>query len=174
MSVIPVPYGRPIVERIAQELFTRLQKLEAGAAKSGMKYTVQRPTVRGPTKRSHLDVRLTQAPPEPNPEASCIGNPPAMGYNVQFNIRVALDPSEDDLTPADEYLNTVEADVIETVCNASYLSGSYSWQAFEGLAINAMWAAREHVAADGGFDGINVPLIVTYRVAETDPYSLRS
>ena len=50
-----------------------------------------------------------------------------------------------------------------------------AWWNFGGLAINAAFESIEkYIADDGGANGVLVPLRVTYRVSETDPYTARA
>lgn len=116
----------------------------------------------------HLQIVLTQADPEDIPELFCPGNPPAIAYLQRFNIRCHIMPSEKDPTPFDEYVNTMTADVVKAVT----YTGS-DWFTFGGLAIDAKWETRENIDADGGVDGVNIPLAITYRTSETDPYAVR-
>lgn len=164
MSVTAV---RPVVERIAQELFARLRLLTAQYSVYSPVPEVIRPKRLDNWSPKNMQIVLTQEAPEINPELSCPGNPPSVARDVLFNIRCHIMPSERDPTPVDEYVNTLAADVVRVVCDAA------DWHTFGSLAINAEWQTQENIDADGSFDGINVPLLVTYRTDETNPFTVR-
>ena len=48
------------------------------------------------------------------------------------------------------------------------------WHNFDGNAINADFGAQQTATSDGGYDGIAIPLMVTYRISEGDPYTVRA
>jgi hypothetical protein len=41
-------------------------------------------------------------------------------------------------------------------------------------AIDAEFRSPEYVTADGGLDGVNVPIAITFRTDEGDPTSVRA
>ena len=91
---------------------------------------------------------------------------------LPINIRCRIMPSETDTTPVGEYINVIAAEVQRVVCDESDLT--YSWHTFEDLSFNAMWGSHEIVNGEGGFEGINVPLQVMYRVTEGNPFEVRA
>lgn len=167
MSVVA---SRPVVERIADALYERLRHLAAGYSEHTAVTEVIRPTQRGKSySPKHLQIVLTQSAPEAVEELSHPGNPPALAWRQIFNIRCHVNASEKDPTAVDTIINTMAADVVKVVCDA----GTH-WHNFNNLAIDAEWLPTEPVDADGGFDGINVPLAVTYRTSEGNPYAVRA
>lgn len=164
MSVVAV---RPILEQIADAVFQRLRLLAAGYSVYTAVSEVIRPTRQGGFTPKHLQIVLTQNAPERNDDLSCQGNPPSVAWDVQFNIRCHVMPSEKDPTPVDEYTNTMAADVVRVITDAT------DWHTFGYKAINARFETPENIDSDGSFDGVNVPLVVTYRVAENNPYTQR-
>lgn len=165
---MPVSAARPVVERIAVVLFGRLQLLAAGFAPSTYVPEVVRPTRMGGFTPQHMQVVMTQDDPEEVPELMIPGNPPAIAFRQVFNIRCHVMPSEKDPTPLDEYINTVSSDVVLAVT-----STGAQWHTMGGLAIDSQWLTRERVEHDGSFAGINVPIAVTYRTSERNPYQHR-
>lgn len=165
MSVVTV---RPVVYRIADELFNRLQTLAAGASEYTRVYEVVKPTRLAQYTPRHLQIIVTKGEAEELPDLMCPGNPPAIAWKQTFNIRCHVLPSEKDTTPVDEYCDVFEADVIRVVC------GYTNWHTFGGLAINAEWKPAEAIDSDGGIDGVNVPIAITYRVDEGNPYNVRA
>ena len=165
---MPITSTRPIVERIAVALKERLDLLVAGYSSSLPVSEVIRPTRFGGFTPKHLQIVLTQEDPEELPDLFIPGNPPAVAYRQQFNIRVHLMPSEKDPTPVEEYINVAVGDVVRVVTDAGD-----QWFNWDGLALDSRWSAPEHVDADGSLDGVNVPLLVTYRTSELNPYVVR-
>ncbi len=167
-----VAAARPVSERIACELFDRLQLLAAQYSVYTPVSEVIRPTRMGGYTPKHLQVVLTQNDPEVNEELGCPGNPPATAFNLLFNIRGHVMPSEKDTTVVDEIINTFDADIVRAVTDASFYGAM--WYTLGGLAVNAEFQTRESIDADGSFVGFNLPLLVTYRTDENNPYNVRA
>ena len=165
---MPVTAALPISERIAAVLFERLQLLTAGLSDYSKVYEVVRPTRLGGFTPRHLQIMLTAGDKQRVPELDYPGNPPANAYQQTWNIRCHVMPSEKDPTPIDTYIETIAADVVRAVCGTDEY-----WHTFNDLAIDATWESHEAVQADGGLDGVNVPIAVLYRVAENDPFNPR-
>jgi len=164
-----VTASRPIIERIAVTLFERLRLLTAGASDFIKVREVIRPTRIEDFRPQHLQIVLKQSDVEDVPELSFPGNPPAKAKRQRFDVHCHLLPSEKDPTPIDEYATVFEAEVIKAVTegDADY------WHTFGGLAIDAQVGPKEPIAADGGVDGFTLPVFVTYRTSEQDPYTAR-
>lgn len=155
-----------VSELIARELLTRLERLLVPAAYNTEASQVVRPLRYGGFTPKDLQIVLTQDSPIRNEELDCPGNPPKIAWDLRFNIRCHVMPSESNTTPVDDIINTMSADVVKAVCLDS------SWQTMDGNAINSHWQDHENIDGDGSFDGVNLPLVVTYRVQETDPYQV--
>ena len=82
----------------------------------------------------------------------------------QFNIRLVLMPSERSQDAIDTLLNQFGSDVRKCICNPAS-----SWHTFDGNALFATFGTKINFTSDGGIDGANMQLIVTYRVDEDDP-----
>jgi hypothetical protein len=169
---MPVTEVRPVVERIASELFDRLSLLAAGYSDYFIASEVIRPTRLDVGTPKNLQIVLTQGSPEVDEELGCPGNPPATAYRIVFNIRCRVMPSERDTTPVDEYINVMAAEVVRVVCDETELT--YPWHTMENLAVNAEWQPHENIDSDGSYDGVNVPLLITYRVSENNPFEVRA
>lgn len=161
--------GFPIIERIAVTLYERLQLITAGYSSSIFVREVIRPTRIEDFKPQHFQVVLTQDDPEEVPELSMPGNPPAKAMRARFNVHCHLLPSEKDPTPIDKYINIFESDIIRVVTEG----GDAYWQTFGGLAIDASIGPKESISPDGGIDGFTLPVFITYRTSEINPYTLR-
>ena len=158
---MPVEETDPVVERIATVLYDRLNASDAFDE-------VIRPTRMGGFTPNHLQVVLTQDDPTEVPELFLPGNPPAIAFAQRFNIRCHVIPSERDPVSVDKYVNAMTANVVKAVCVDS------NWHTFGSRSLDATWESRENIDSDGGPDGINIPLTITYRTSELDPYALRA
>lgn len=168
---------RPVIERIAEALLYRLRLLTAGYSVFTPVLEVIRPTRLGGFTPRHLQIVVTQNAPERVTDYDLPGNPPATAWVVQFNIRCHVLPSEKDTTEVDEIVNTMAADVVKVVCDETAELPEFvdtAWHTFRDLAIVAEWQTQETIDSDGSSDGINVPLAVTYRTDETNPYIARA
>jgi len=101
-------------------------------------------------------------------DLDCPGNPPSVAYMQTFLIRVHIAPSEKDTTPIELYEDVAEAEIHRAIRNDD------TWYTFNENAINADFGPQQTATSDGGYDGIAIPLMVTYRVAEGDPYTVRA
>jgi hypothetical protein len=165
MSVIAV---RPVVSRIADELYQRLMRLTAGYSVYCPVVEVIRPTRLGGYTPKNLQIVLTKGSDERVTELDCPGNPPSEAHKQIFNIRCHVLPSEKDTTAVDELCEVMEACVKQVVVDAT------RWHDFASLAINAEWLAVENIDSDGSFDGVNVPIAITYRTDENNPFNVRA
>lgn len=159
-----------VLELIALELLDRLE----GLVNNGGTYNTDVCEVIRPTRLGsnwtpkHLQIVLTQGANDVVDELSFPGNPPAVCRRVTFNIRCHVMSDENDIEAIDTVITTFAADVIKIVCTAT------DWHNFDGNAINAEWLSNEDIQADGGVDGVNVPIAIYYRTSENDPYTVRA
>lgn len=165
---MPVTESLPVISRIGQELFDRLKRLEADYSDFLSISEVVRPLRLGQYTPKHLQIVLTKGDAERVPELDCFGNPPAIAWRQRFDIRCHVMPSERDDTPLDTYNELMQASVVKTVCDAS------QWHTFGGVAVNAEWDQAELIDSDGGPAGINVPILITYRTDEGNPFNARA
>jgi hypothetical protein len=165
MSVIT---ERPIVTKISDQIITRLETLITEQNDAFTFREVVRPTKLATYTPEHGLIVLTRGEVARVTELDCPGNPPAIAYQQTFLIRVHIAPSERDATPIEMYEDVAEAAIIKAITTSG------AWHQFAGNAINANFGPQQTATSDGGYDGIAVPLIVTYRVAEDDPYTVRA
>lgn len=156
-----------ILENIAVELERRLKLMVGNTDFNTNVYEVVRPKRLGDYTPIHKQIVLTQGEEEIDEELSCPGNPPAIARRQKFNIRCHLMTDEKATDAIDTDINAFASDVILAVTD-----DYNTWHTFDGNAIDAAWGTRELVNADGGIDGVNLPLYVTYRTNENDPYTL--
>lgn len=164
MSVIT---EKPIITKISDEIYSRLEALVAVPNDAFTFCDVVRPSKIATYTPRHAMIVLTRGDVSRVTDLDCPGNPPAVAYQQTFLIRVHLAPSEKDTTPIEYYEDVAEAEIIKAIRTSS------TWHTFDGNAINAEFAAVQTATSDGGYDGIAVPLVVTYRVSESDPYTAR-
>lgn len=156
-----------ILENIAVELERRLNLMVGNTDYGTNVFEVIRPTrLDGFTPRNRQIV-MTQGEEEISEELSCPGNPAAIARIQRFNIRCHIMTDELARDAIDTNINSFAADVVLAVTD-DYAT----WHTFDNNAIDAAWGNRELVAADGGIDGMNLPLFVTYRTDENDPYTI--
>lgn len=159
-----------VPELIATEIVTRLQQITTGNGYAFSVSEVVRPTrLQQSITPKHHQIQVVQTVNAFNPQMTHEGSPPAIAYDVVFNLHCFIRDSDSSTTPRATLENDIEASVRKAICNAS------DWYNFDGNAIIADWGqARPFVSQEGEHSGIVVPLIVTYRVSETDPYTARA
>ena len=116
----------------------------------------------------HLQIVMKQGTDEIVDELSYPGNPPAIAHKQTFNLRCHVLPSDRDTDAVETTTNIFAADVIKC------LTAGNNWYTFGGNATDATVGAAEPINEDGGIDGFNLPLYITYRVDENNPYNARS
>ena len=164
-----VTFQTPVVSRISDEIFARLQALVSGSAGAYSFANVVRPTKLATYTPQHGLIVLTRGEVSRVTELDCPGNPPAVAFRQTFSIRVHIAPSEKDTTPVEVYEDVMEAETHKAIVN-----DAATWHTFGNLAINADLGSQQTVVSDGSYDGIAVPLVVTFRVTEGDPYTVRA
>ena len=164
-----VTFQTPVVSRISDEIFARLQALVSGSAGAYSFANVVRPTKMATYTPQHGLIVLTRGEVSRVTELDCPGNPPAVAFQQTFSIRVHIAPSEKDTTPVEVYEDVMEAEIHRAIVN-----DAATWHTFGDLAINADLGAQQTVVSDGSYDGIAVPLAVTFRVTEGDSYTVRA
>lgn len=165
----------PVVETIATVLKARLERITTG---NGFNYTVPevlRPLRLGKIRSRDFQIVLVQDNPVLNAEASVeSGSGRLLAFDVIFAIMGYLRPSDTSTTPIETFINTFAADIQKAVTNPS--DSSLWWEFKSGgsaKAMNAAFDAPQYFGdSDGSVDGVVVPLSVTYRTPENDPYTV--
>ena len=157
-----------VVEQIALEIKSRLDAMKGNVSYSTDVLEVVRPTRFGDFTPKDRQIMLVQGPQELVAELSHPGNPPAQAYRQIYQIRCHLMPSERSTATIDELLNQFQADIVRAIAGVSS-----TWHTFGGLANDAQFMSPEYVSADGGLDGINCPIAVTFRTDDDDPTQVR-
>lgn len=164
---MPLIAERPILSKISDEIFDRLETLIAVPNDAFTFVDVVRPTKIGLYTPQHALIVLTRGEQTRLTELDCPGNPPAIAYQQVFYIRVHIAPSERDATPLESFEDVAQAEIIKAI------RSSATWHTMDGNAINSEFNPMITMTADGGYSGIAIPLLVTYRIAEDDPYTAR-
>jgi hypothetical protein len=158
----------PVVERIAKELFRRLELLLNAEGYNTPIVEVLRPKRIETYSPRNRQIVLTEQDHSRVPSLDCPGNPPAIAKQITFNIRCHLINDEKSCTPIDTLVHMFAADVESVV-----VGDDAQWYTFDGNAMMAEWQTEEPITGDGAIDGVNLPLTVTYRHTEGNPYERR-
>lgn len=159
-----------ISEQIAVIVRSRLAAISTG---SGYETTISggaiRPTKLGGFQPKDYQVVVTQGTQEQIPELSHPGNPPAVAWNLPFNVSAILRPSDELNTAMDTLRNEFAADVVKALNTGS------AWWTFGGLAINStIGAITSFEPAEGSSGGFNIILNVIFRTDENNPFNGRA
>jgi hypothetical protein len=159
---------KPVVTKISDEIFARLETLITEPNDAFTFAQVVRPTKLSTYTPEHGLIVLTRGESVRVPNLDCPGNPPAIAYQQTFLIRIHIAPSEKDETPLELFEDVAEA----AIHTAIRTNGT--WHTFDSNAINAEFQSMQTATSDGGYEGVIVPLVVTYRFSEGDPYTARA
>lgn len=150
----------PVVEQIMANVRTRM----AAAFDD-----VYRSTRIGTWQPKDLVLHVHQGTLTPNPELSCPGNPPAQAYDLEAIVAGIVKPSDSETTAVDTFKNRLGADIIAAATDAT------NWHQWGNLAINTtIGTVEEYVEETGGLQGVMVRFVITFRVDENDPYTVRA
>lgn len=116
----------------------------------------------------NYQIVVTQDESEINEELATPGNPPAVCHEQVFHLRCKLTTSETDEVSIAQRMNVFVADVEKQI------KAYANWYWFAGLAIDARFNPPTALELDGAAAVVSLPLIVVYRVDETDPYVVRA
>ena len=154
-----------IVEQIYDVIVDRMESMidnpdyEIGVAE------VFRPTRMGEFTPRDRQILVVQGDDERVTELDIPGNPPGIARRQTFNIRCHLMPDENS---GEDAVNQAAADIIKAITTPNA-----TWHTMDNLAIDSELGKFEFVNFDGGPDGVNVPLQVTYRISEYSPFVSR-
>lgn len=158
-----------VPERIATEI---IERLEAITVANGYSFDVESVT-RVPRDSVdwapfNLAIVLKQGDQTRNEAHDYPGNPPAIAYELPFNIRMFVLQDDKGQAADETAINDAEATVVKAICDAT------NWWIFDDCSYDAFWGGTTYFRSDqGDHTGFTKELIVRYRVAETDPYVVR-
>lgn len=158
-----------IPELIALELKDRLEQITTDNGYSFDVESVVRLTRKGEEfTPKHLRMVIVQAETEKNPELSYPGNPPTVARDVTYHIRAFVRASDSIVTPKDTTQNDVAAAIEKAIA-----SDGIDWYTMDGNAVNSEIGGIEPFEMESGdHAGVSLPVVVTYRVRENDPYTV--
>jgi len=159
--------GLPVVEEIACVIFSRLTKLADKYDVTTNLAEAVRPVKQGGFTPQDKQIELTEG--DEDTPIIYPGNPPKSERVQTFNIQGRAMPSEKDTTPIGKIINSIKADIVRAVCDPAA-----TWHTFGGNAVNANWGPPEIIPPGGEFRGVTMPLLVTYRTDEGNPYVMRA
>jgi hypothetical protein len=158
-----------VLETISVALYDKLAAMVESTSYDTQVASVIRPARNGGDETiEHLQIVVRQGADEIIDELSYPGNPPAIAHRQTFNLRCHVLLSERDASSPESTVNAFQADVIKC------LTAGTNWHQSFGSCIDATIGAVEPINEDGGIDGFNLPVYITYRVDETNPYTARS
>lgn len=158
----------PVSERIVQAVRTRLLTIDGTGDFETEVESVNRPRRISTFSPKDYQIVVTQGNMTHNVELSHPGNPPAQAWDLPIIIAGILRPSESNTTAIDTLKNTFGADCILALTDAT------AWHTFGGLAINSMISdVEDYQADDGSASGFKMTVLVTFRVDENNPYTVR-
>jgi len=159
----------PVVERIARELLRRLESLIDSSTHNTQVVEVIRPKRIETYSPRNKQIVLTEQDHVRVADLHCPGNPPAIARQITFNIRCHIINDEKSCEPIDTLVHMFAADVESVV-----VGSDPNWYTFDGNAMHSLFGDEEFITGDGAIDGVNVPITVTYRHSEGNPYEARS
>ncbi len=158
----------PVIERIAIELADRLN------VASMIDFEVVRPDREG-SNLSPADRKIVirQQPQAHNMQLSYMGNPPAVAYDVVFSCVCSVRNVFKDEVAYDTTCNIVASQIIAAIPNPE--TRPSTWWTFGGLAINSkIGSLSPYITTEGERAGVIVPVLITFRVSETDHTQVRA
>lgn len=158
----------PVVERIADVIVARLREANIYNA------TVARPDREG-TNVSVADgsIVVHQKQINQNAALTCHGNPPAIAYDVRFELQCYVRNQNTEENAYSSACNKLGSQVIRAITQP--INDPAMWYQMDGLAINTnnLGAMYPMVNNQGDRTGVIVPVLVTFRVSENNPYEVR-
>jgi hypothetical protein len=160
----------PVVEQIAEVLVERLEQITTANGYEFDVYEVVRPTrTNNDFSPRNLSILVDQASLTRNDDLSYPGNPPAVAWDVIFNIHCFVRESDKTEIAKATGENEFHSAVIKSIVTSNM------WYTMDSLAVIAdIGNVEKFSSSTGDHAGVMVPLSVTYRVSEDDPTEVRS
>ena len=117
----------------------------------------------------NYSIAVEQGSDSENDEQTHGGNPAAIAYDLTFEIHGFIRESDTSTTASDATENAMVAAI------KLALAGETNWHNWDGNATNTHWGSTQpFVSREGDHSGVTVPLTVTYRISENDPFTARA
>jgi hypothetical protein len=159
----------PIPERIAQEITERLEEIQIVNSFDFDVVDVIRPDrlARNWTPKNYR-ILLVQGTEDRLPELDHEGNPPAICWQVEYQIKMFLRDLDKSETAHAVSEDRAAANIRKAITNKS------DWYTMNDVALFSEFGSTEpFLSNEGDHQGISIPLTVTYRASETDPFEVR-
>lgn len=150
----------PPEELIAQNVKTTVEAVTEAAGYNQTVAEVHRLTSLEGFEPTNLHVVMLEDPPERDRESESAGS---HTWKKVFGLVLYVRPSDDDTSPIDTQINRFRADVAKAMM-VDHTRGGY---AFDTDILDAAVVTDE----DGRVQGHMLPVEVSYRYLETDPYT---
>ena len=176
-----MPNTTPYPELQALELIRRLRNITVANDYQFNIAQVERVNRDGSAfEYRHLSIRVDDAGQERVPELDCAGNPPAICWSQNFELKCFCRNSNSPEQPDYETDEAVAVNV-STLVAAVYqaitaeATDPSMWQTMGGNAFNTEFGPLENMDADDGeYHGKTVNVTCFYRVSENNPFELRA
>lgn len=157
-----------VAEQIVAKVRTRLATITTGAGYQFTTPNVQRPLRFVKDRVQNLEIIVTIDSMPQNQALSYMGNPPVIARDMTVICACYGMVSETDTNSADTWRNRMFGAMSKAVTSVA------NWWTWDSLAINSRVGDPEYLADDGGQNvGVKLPVVITFRHSETDPYQVR-
>lgn len=157
-----------IAEQIVAKVRTRLAAITTGA---GYQFTTPgaiRPLRFVADRVQNLQIIVTIAGMAKNDALSCMGNPPAVARDMTVLCACYGMVSETDTNPADYWRNRMFGAMSKAITTGT------AWWNWDGLAINSVVGDPEYrTDGEGQSVGVQLPVMITFRTDENNPFNVR-
>lgn len=161
----------PISELITEVVVARLQQITQANGYEFDVTSVDRVPLHdeGWTPRD-LSMAVVQADDIRNDAESHHGNPPAEARDLTLHIKCIVRPSSRSTVTYETNMNQMAA-----AARKAITTPNVNWYQMDGYAINTMIGDNTPFPlAAGGHAGTTFTLLITYRISETDPFTVRA
>jgi hypothetical protein len=163
-----------VIENIATEIVRRLQRITVANGYTFDVANVQRADRLGTSivLENYL-VLVVQQDSQPNEELSHPGNPPAIAFDATFNVHCFVRESDREESVMSTTSNEMAGQAMKAIANET--NAPYKWWQMNGNSILTEFGTiGPYSESEGVNAGVTLPLIVSYRVSENDPYEVRA
>jgi hypothetical protein len=162
----------PVPELIALEIVDRLSMIAVDNGYAFDIAEVVRPSRRGDNwKHGHLGVCVQQGEATRVPELDCPGHPPALCYEVLFELKCTVKDSDHNEDPHATNENEMAAEVVRAIT----VRDGNQWYTMDDNAVDCILGSMTPFeSSEGEFNGVSIPLGIRYRVSENNPYAVRA
>lgn len=157
-----------IAEKIVACVRARLSLITAIAGYQVTTPGVIRPLRFVQDRVQNLQIIVTIAGMPKNDSLSCMGNPPAVARDMTVICSCYGMVSETDPNPADYWRNRIFGAMVRAI------TANPAWWNWDGLAINSVVGDPEYrTDGDGQSVGVQLPVMITFRTDENNPFNVR-